>query len=124
MFVDNGLKKVDFLSTLELAVISDNKFNLIEDFHVAISGKLLTIPKGFTTDLASVPRIPIAYLAVGARGHKAAVVHDYLYLNKLFPRSHCDAVFREGLKECGLSWWEVYTMYLGVRIGGGFCYGS
>src|SRR6185436_10791157 len=42
-------------------------------------GDLLTIPVGFETDLASVPRVPIAWLLAGGVANGPAVVHDYLY---------------------------------------------
>jgi hypothetical protein len=118
MFLDNGVKRVDFVSSLNLKVLPDDSFELAEDFHVAISGKLVVIPKGFLTDLASVPRLPIVYVAIGSTGHRAAVLHDYIYSIGLYARKHCDLVFYEGLKECGVSSWKAYSMYLGVRIGG------
>ena len=40
---------------------------------------LITVPEGYTTNFASVPRIPIIFDLVGGYGHAAAVLHDYLY---------------------------------------------
>jgi len=45
---------------------------LQEDFTV-------TVPAGFYTDWASVPRLPWVYMKYGNTGHEAALVHDYLY---------------------------------------------
>jgi hypothetical protein len=42
-----------------------------------IVGGIITVPAGFVTDFASVPRyLPIAYAAEAGKGNKAAVVHD------------------------------------------------
>lgn len=39
----------------------------------------IIVPKGFVTDLASMPRIPILYALLGDLAHAAAVLHDFLY---------------------------------------------
>jgi len=41
--------------------------------------RYILVPKGFETDLASVPRLPIVYLIWGDRAHREAVLHDYCY---------------------------------------------
>ena len=43
----------------------------------------IIVPKGFQTDLASVPRdLPIAFALFGATSDEASCLHDYLYSNK------------------------------------------
>ena len=39
----------------------------------------ITVPTGFFTDFASVPRMPFVFLLFGDVAHEAAVIHDYLY---------------------------------------------
>ena len=39
----------------------------------------ITVPTGFLTDFASVPRMPFVFLLFGDVAHEAAVIHDYLY---------------------------------------------
>ena len=81
----------------------------------------ITVPAGFETDLASVPRLPIVYLEWGDRAHREAVLHDYLYCIGAvpdIPRSQCDEVFREAMISQGNPWWIYQPMYLGVRLGG------
>ncbi len=80
------------------------------------------IPIDFETDLASVPRVPIAYLLWGDRAHREAVLHDYLYRIDAVPRvskEDADWYFREAMIGQGVSWWIHHPMYLGVRAGGG-----
>jgi hypothetical protein len=80
---------------------------------------LITIPAGFRTDFASVPRIVGAYLMFGGKGKRAAVVHDFLYSGGLaVERDIADEVFREALQASGYSAFTVWMMYQGVRIGG------
>jgi hypothetical protein len=81
-------------------------------------------PADFRTDYASVPRLPFAYLVVGGKGRKAAVIHDWLYSGGLvngrrLTRKECDQVFAEALKATGYGWTVESLMYAGVRAGGG-----
>lgn len=80
---------------------------------------IFVAPKGFITDLASVPRVPIAFLLAGGTAHRAAVIHDWLYTNHEVPRSMADAVFREAAIASGVPAWRAWLMWSGVRAGGG-----
>lgn len=84
-----------------------------------VAGRTITVPAGFTTDFASTPRIPVIYEALGNIGVRAAVVHDYLYTSGRESRSMSDKVFREAAAVTGVSWWQRWAMWAGVRIGGG-----
>lgn len=79
---------------------------------------VITVPKGFKTDFASTPRLPVIYLLAGNVGAKAAVVHDYLYSCGQFPRKMADDIFREASEVIGVNWWRRWMMWAGVRIGG------
>jgi hypothetical protein len=79
---------------------------------------LVYVPEGTETDFASVPRLPLAYLMVGGRGKRAAVLHDHLYSTGMVPRDVADEVFAEALKSCGYNAFVVSLMYAGVRMGG------
>lgn len=78
----------------------------------------VTVPAGFVTDLASVPRLPVAFFLAGGLAHAAAVVHDWLYTTHQVDRATADSVFREACQACGVSRWRAYLMWLGVRAGG------
>ena len=79
---------------------------------------LIVVPAGFVTDLASVPRMPFAYLLTGGIGHAAAVVHDLLYTTHQVSRKVADDVFHEALLSLGIPGWQAWLMWAGVRIGG------
>lgn len=83
-----------------------------------VASTIISVPTGFTTDFASVPRIPLVYEAVGDTAHAAAVVHDYLYSTGEVPRSMTDAIFKEAAQVSGISGWRSWILWAGVRIGG------
>jgi hypothetical protein len=79
---------------------------------------LVTVPAGFQTDFASVPRLPVVYLLVGGRARYASCVHDFLYSKSGVSRRDADAVFYEAACLGGGSKPLSWLMWLGVRLGG------
>ena len=78
----------------------------------------ITVPAGFITDFASVPRLPVAYLLAGGEADEASVVHDYLYHSHELARADADAVFEEAMAATGQPWWRRKLMWAGVRLFG------
>jgi hypothetical protein len=86
---------------------------------------IIIVPKGFESDGASVPRIPIVYEMFGNRAHHEAVVHDYLYRidsNPVAPRGVADLIFIEAMKARGKSCFVRSAMYAGVKAAGWTAY--
>jgi hypothetical protein len=86
---------------------------------------IVEVPEGFYTDLASVPRIPIAYEAFGGRAHREAIIHDYLYRIDSRPVVSfmtANKVFLEAMKVRGKGFFTRHAMYLGVCAGGIFSF--
>jgi hypothetical protein len=93
-------------------------------YYSDVLGATIEVPKGFRTDFASVPRLPLAYLLFGGDiGDAAATVHDFLYSGTKAPRKVCDAVFREALKAEGVDSFRSWAMWAGVRMFGAAHYG-
>jgi hypothetical protein len=84
-----------------------------------VAAATVTVPAGFVTDLASVPRLPFAYLLTGGIGHAAAVVHDAIYTGHQVDRALADEIFHEALLVLGVSRLQAWLMWAGVRVGGG-----
>ena len=87
--------------------------------------KQIVIPKGFETDLSSVPRIPFVFWFWGGRSHMEGVLHDYLYRKDSKPVvsfSEANKVFLEAMESRGKPRRVRYPMYAGVVIGGKFSY--
>ncbi len=110
-----------FLDTLVVVEISDSIFQVFgHDFRYQsdLLG-LITVPQGFFTDFASVPRfMPLAYACLGDTAHEPAVIHDWLYYSAITDRSTADNVLLEAMKVWGMPSWRYYPIYWGVRLGG------
>ena len=78
----------------------------------------ITVPIGFKTDLASIPRFFWRVLPPVGKYDAAAVVHDYLYQNNGVTRLVADDVLREAMGVLGVPTWQVGVIYAGVRVGG------
>lgn len=116
-----------FMSDLCVSYRADDKWELLaplmyqNEIIQATYDHQITVPAGFTTDFASVPRLPLAYLLAGDTGHRAAVIHDYLYATHPsgISRALADEIFRRALSEDGEPWWRAQIMYAAVRLFGG-----
>jgi hypothetical protein len=112
-----------FLTRLVLEAASDQddgRWVLVQPlaYESDDAKRTITVPVGFQTDLASVPRMPVIYWLAGDTSSAAAVVHDYLYSTGLVPRALADAVLREASMVTGVPRWRRWIMWAGVRIGG------
>lgn len=79
---------------------------------------VFTVPVGFRTDFASVPRAPIAWWFCGGKGEAAAVVHDWLYRKGGVSKDTADRVFYMGLRDMGIGPFRAGVMYRAVWAGG------
>jgi len=113
-----------FLDELELCEADDNvddgKWRLGKplSYSSKVARRVITVPAGFETDLASVPRLPVVYWLCGGRANKPAVVHDFLYTKGILPRDVADAVFLEAMQAVGVPFIYRRLMWAGVRLGG------
>lgn len=113
---------VKFLTTLDVRDIDNHFWMLLAPFVVEVDGRLIYVPAGFITDFASVPRLPLTFMLFGNIGHRAAVVHDYLYQTQARPRFECDSIFKALLQAEGVGTFRSNMMYAGVRAGGSSAY--
>jgi hypothetical protein len=119
------------------------KWVLTEDLWFGLEGpegpSWLIVPKGFQTDLASIPAPFSAILRPSDVNPAGPVVHDYLYRYKggvfvyqidnetgdaiavktpFIARKEADDIFRTILLETGTPAWKANLMHRAVRIGG------
>lgn len=92
-------------------------WEVAKDFNVSINNFKVKVPKGFRTDLASIPRIFWNIFPPFGRYTQAAVVHDYLYRIQ-HNRKQADKIFYDLMIEYGTRKWKAKIMYLAVRIFG------
>ena len=114
------------LDEFDLKYYDGKDFILEKDYRYMIGDKLIHIPAGFKSDLASVPRVFRNIINTYGEDHtKAAVIHDWLYRNgyKLgVSRKEADEIFLEVMKEQGAGFFKRQLMYRAVRIFGAFSY--
>ena len=107
----------------QVAYVGNGKWVLTDDLAYQSRYGRIVVPKGFRTDLDSVPRLPLAYWLTKNASVTGAVVHDYLYASGRIgdfriTREQADEVFLEIMDEEGVSWWRRRLIWLGVRAGG------
>lgn len=83
-----------------------------------VAGQTFTVPTGFVTNFASVPRWPVIYWLTGDTSSEAAAVHDYLYTCHPVDRKMADDVLREASEVTGVATWRRNLMWAGVRVFG------
>ena len=122
-----------FLTPLDVRVLESGKrFQLIHQFTYRWKGRdvpvNITVPAGFKTDFASIPRLARLLIPKLGRYNKAAVVHDACYQRKYtahmgliyytFDRRTSDLIFLDAMADLGVAKWKRLLMYYGVRLGG------
>lgn len=107
------------------AVIYDvkrRKWTLAADFHPQTSARIPIIPRGFVTDLASVPRFFWRFLAPFELSIEAPLIHDFLYRHHILPRPCADAILLDLAIKNGVPKWKARIAWLAVRWFGWFAW--
>jgi hypothetical protein len=104
-----------FTNPLIVKHIDGRNWELIEPFTYHVGEERTTVPQGFITDFASIPRIFWNILAPTGKHGKAAVIHDWLYRTHSCSRKKADNIFYEAMRVIGVSWWKRALMYRAVR---------
>lgn len=110
---------------LETRYIDERRWRLLEPFDFASETieRIVSVPSGFETDFASIPRVFWAILPPTGDYGKAAVLHDWLYRTQgRATRAEADGVLMEAMIALGVGWWTRTIIYRGVRLGGAASY--
>jgi hypothetical protein len=81
--------------------------------------KEVTVPKGFITDLASIPQVFWSLLRPDGEYAYAAIIHDYLYWFQTRPRVETDTIFKLGMADFSIPAPTIESIFRAVRLGGG-----
>ena len=85
---------------------------LLKNLEVEIDGKVLFIPKGTTTDFASVPRILWWLFPPYDRNYLVpSIVHDFFYRTQIRDRKTADKIFYELMLKYGTPKWKAKLFY-------------
>jgi hypothetical protein len=96
----------------------------------------VTVPPGFVTDLASIPRWAWTLLPPDGPWVKAAVIHDFLYATQgtgvawpkrpsgnsraaPYSRREADDILRDAMQDRGVDAARRFVIWAAVRLGGG-----
>jgi len=123
----------EFLSPLDVRFIDGHDWEVRAPFEYHLGhddgDECVSIPAGFVTDFASIPRGLWNVLPPTGPYGKAAVVHDWLYqrrrivnhrtgLARLVERGEADRILNEGMAVLGVGRFTRWMVYSGVRMGG------
>lgn len=107
------------LPTLHMKPISSTYWEVTQDAHYQIEGVWFTVPKGFITNLDTVPReLGIFYAWFKNRTLTAAVLHDYMYGCGFYARDYCDHIFLKAMELEGVKKRYRVPIYWIVRLFG------
>jgi hypothetical protein len=87
-------------------------------------GDTITVPVGFSTDFASIPRPFWVILPKWGKYGNAAVIHDYLYYEQKLHRKTADNILLEGMIVLNVATWQRFVIYHAVRWFGSFAWYS
>lgn len=113
-----------FKTELALKPVDGNKWELLSDLVWDDGSISITVPKGFKTDLASIPRLLTPLFPVHGLQTRAAVIHDWLYVHGghlaegNFTKSQADKLFRDIMEHLGVGYIKRNLMYAAVVVGG------
>ena len=103
------------------------RFIIYEDCRVTacLEDKILeiTVPAGFDTDLASIPKLVPKWIISKVDAHlEAAIVHDWLYRTGRYSKEISDLIFLAGMEAAGVNKFTRTSMYKAVKWFGGSSY--
>lgn len=90
-----------FTTSLIVELLGGRRWRLAFAFTFHIGGKYaeraISVPAGFITDFASIPKIIFWVLPWWAKFNKASVLHDWLYQEHILTRAEADFAFYEAM---------------------------
>jgi hypothetical protein len=92
-------------------------------YYSAIAKRQITVPAGYISDLASIPKIVHSFMYPAAHEIRAAAeVHDYIYtdLCDQLTKKQADLILFEAMGNVinPAPKWKRYVVYMAVRVGG------
>jgi hypothetical protein len=73
------------------------------------------VPRGFVSDLASIPPIFFSVLRPDGQYAYASIIHDYLYWEQSQPRAIADEIFKMSMQDFQIDQSKIFAIYEAVR---------
>lgn len=96
-------------------IIGTKYWELLEDWYILDH----MVPEGFTSDLDSIPRIPIVHSILKGRTVIGALLHDYLFATGIVPFKEANDLFNEAMILEGVRDRYRIPIYHTIQIAGG-----
>ena len=114
-----------FTTPLIVRHINGKIWEVMEEFTYKVfnSTAMITVPVGYITDFASIPRLCWRLIGYPAGKYgKAAVIHDFLYSSHRYSRKRSDEILYEAMGVSGVVRWRRKIIYWAVRMFGMFAW--
>lgn len=112
----------DGRGTWEMAAELDYQSDVLQAWqqanNVTPADGIVRVPIHFRTDFASIPRLPIVFLACGGRATRPSVPHDYGYSTHYAPKPIIDKMFLESMLLTNVPLDIAHQMYSAVVLFG------
>lgn len=100
----------------------DDFWVVLDDLGWRTPTEWIVVPRGFITDLASIPKPLRNLFDPNGKSRKPAVLHDWIYRTHEFTKAQCDQLLYDALIACGESKVVAWMYKAGVAIGGASAY--
>jgi hypothetical protein len=114
-----------FISLLNLQEYTPNGVPVSDEWVVLdpliglrSNGDKITAPRGFITDLGSIPRPFRGAININGPLRTPTVFHDWLYCSQRYSRAESDLIFLEAMEARGVGRATRYATYAAVRTFG------
>ena len=114
------------------AILQDNgdgkTFTLYEGFEYRLGALendiIIRVPKGFVTDLGSIPTIASFLVPKLGKYNQSCILHDFLYdmvRKDKFSRAIADSILLESMEVLEVVFWRRWLIFAAVRMAGWAC---
>lgn len=108
-------------STVDVRQVDDVEWETLRTLTYHATTEIFEVPAQERTDFASVPRVFVWFVPRYGRYTKAAILHDYLCSVAVpagrISRIDADGIFRQAMRELGVSFLRRWIMWAAVRLG-------
>jgi hypothetical protein len=123
-WLDLAISSKSIDSPLYMGRFKDPIYFLLEpiswspDFVQASKLAKVTVPKGFVTDLASIPAPFYSWLRPDGSYAYAAIIHDYLYWDQNRPKELADEILKAAMEDLKVERVKIEAIYRAVSDAG------
>jgi hypothetical protein len=112
-----------FPDEFDSVYIDGKTWEIVKPFrYVDSEFGIITVPSGFRTDYASIPKLFWSIVGSPSNYAPASAVHDYLYRGRILKRKQADEVFFRAMIDSDISHETAYLFYVAVRSFGWITY--